>query len=42
VIRTILDRIKIIGQGGASLYYIDKEVEKINQEVIAEEAAGGE
>lgn len=41
VIRTILDRIKIIGQGGASLYYIDKEVEKINQEVIAAEAAGG-
>ena len=41
VIRNILDRIKIIGQGGASLYYIDKEVEKINQEVIAAEAAGG-
>lgn len=41
VIRTILDRIKIIGQGGASLYYIDKEVEKINQEVVAAEAAEG-
>lgn len=41
VIRNILDRIKIIGTGGASLYYIDKEVEKINQEVIAAETAEG-
>ncbi len=41
VIRTILDRIKVIGQGGQSLYYIDKEVEKINQTVIAAEAAEG-
>jgi ferritin len=39
VIRTILDRIKIIGEGGQSLYYIDKEVDKINTEVIAAEAA---
>lgn len=39
VIRTILDRIKVIGEGGQSLYYIDKEVEKINMQVIATEAA---
>ena len=35
VIRTIIDRIKIIGEGGQSLYYIDKEVEKINNNIIA-------
>lgn len=39
VIRTILDRIKVIGEGGQSLYYIDKEVDKINLQVIAAEAA---
>ncbi len=41
VIRTILDRIKVIGEGGQSLYYIDKEVEKINLAVVAAEAAEG-
>ncbi len=41
VIRTILDRIKIIGEGGQSLYYIDKEVEKINTAIVAAEAVGG-
>ncbi|MBL0026623.1 MAG: ferritin [Saprospiraceae bacterium] len=35
VIRTILDRIRIIGDGAQSLYYIDKEIEKINMTVIA-------
>ena len=39
VIRTILDRIKVIGEGGQSLYYIDKEVDKINIQVIAAESA---
>jgi len=39
VIRTILDRIKVIGDGGQSLYYIDKEVEKINLQVIAAESS---
>lgn len=39
VIRTILDRIKIIGEGGQSLYYIDKEVDKINTQVVMAEAA---
>ena len=38
VIRTIMDRIKVIGEGGQSLYYIDKEVEKINLQVVAAEA----
>ncbi|MBK9151637.1 MAG: ferritin [Saprospiraceae bacterium] len=36
-IRTILDRIKVIGEGGQSLYYIDKEVEKINDLIVAAE-----
>ena len=39
VIRTILDRIRIIGQGGQSLYFIDKEVDAINNQVVAAEAA---
>lgn len=30
LMRTILDKIKLIGNGPQSLYYIDKEVEKIN------------
>ncbi|MBK9257009.1 MAG: ferritin [Saprospiraceae bacterium] len=34
-IRTILDRIKVIGPGGQSLYYIDKEVDKINNQMQA-------
>lgn len=38
VIRSVLDRIKIIGEGGQSLYYIDKEVEKINMQVLAAES----
>ena len=41
VIRTILDRIKIIGEGGQSLYYIDKEVDKINLAVVAAESVTG-
>lgn len=31
LMRNILDRIKLIGGGPQSLYYIDKEVERINQ-----------
>ncbi|MDX1684547.1 MAG: ferritin [Saprospiraceae bacterium] len=30
LIRSILDKIKLIGQGEQALYYIDKEVEEIN------------
>ena len=35
--RTVLDRIKIIGDGPQSLYFIDKEVEAINAQALAEE-----
>jgi ferritin len=36
LMRTVMDRIKLIGDGPQSLYYIDNEIEKIN---IAEAAA---
>lgn len=39
LMRTILDRIKIIGNGAQSLYYIDKEIEKINIDEAKKEAA---
>ncbi len=38
LMRTILDRIKIIGDGPQSLYYIDKEMEKINAASLKKEA----
>mgnify|MGYP000072881956 CR=1 FL=1 len=38
LMRTILDRIKLIGDGPQSLYYIDKEIEKVNQAAAAEAA----
>lgn len=38
LMRTILDKVKLIGEGPMSLYYIDKEVEALNVEVKAEEA----
>lgn len=42
-IRGILDKMKIIGTGGQSLYFIDKEVDKLNQQRSAEEVdAGGD
>lgn len=34
LIRTILDKINLIGEGPLSLYYIDKEVEQINSAEI--------
>ncbi len=42
--RGILDKIKLIGEGGQSLYYIDKEMKKVLASVQAAEAAaeGGE
>ncbi|MBK7525240.1 MAG: ferritin [Saprospiraceae bacterium] len=40
VIRDIIDKIKVIGDGGQSLYYIDKEVDKLNLQIQA--AEGGE
>jgi ferritin len=39
LMRTILDRIKLIGDGPQSLYYIDKEVRSINKAAAAAEAA---
>ena len=41
VLRNILDRLKLIGDGPMSLYYIDKEIEKINKAELAAEAAEG-
>ncbi|MEM1119489.1 MAG: ferritin [Bacteroidota bacterium] len=35
--RTLLDKIKLIGEGPMTLYYIDKEVASLNQEEMAEE-----
>jgi ferritin len=39
LMRTILDRIKLIGEGPMSLYYIDKEVDAINKAEEKAEAA---
>jgi ferritin len=35
--RTILDKIRLIGNGPQSLYYIDKEVQAINAEELKAE-----
>ncbi|MCC6723561.1 MAG: ferritin [Saprospiraceae bacterium] len=40
LMRTVLDRIRLIGEGPQSLYFIDKEIEALNQAAIAAEAAG--
>ncbi len=43
LMRTILDKINLIGSGPQSLYFIDKEIEAINQaQIAAEKAEGGE
>lgn len=42
LMRNILDRVRLIGDGPMSLFYIDKEIEKINKTQLAAEAAGGE
>jgi ferritin len=39
LMRSIIDKIKIIGDGPQSLYYIDKEIEKINAAEAAAETA---
>ncbi len=39
LMRTILDRIKLIGDGPQHLYYIDLEIEKINEQTLAAEGA---
>ncbi len=40
LMRTILDKINLIGDGAQSLYFIDKEIEAINQSEMAEEKEG--
>lgn len=40
LMRNILDRIKLIGEGPQSLYYIDKEIERINAATVAAEGGG--
>jgi ferritin len=40
LMRTILDKIRLIGDGPQSLYYIDKEIEVINALTEKAEAAG--
>lgn len=42
MMRTVLDRIGLIGDGPQSLYFIDKEMEAINSAAEAAEATGGE
>jgi ferritin len=42
LIRTILDKINLIGDGPQSQYFIDKEIEAINAAQVAEAKAGGE
>ena len=39
LMRTILDKIKLIGTGPQSLYFIDLEIEKINEATLAAEKA---
>ena len=41
LMRSLLDKIKLIGDGPMTLYYIDKEVEKINATELAAAAAEG-
>jgi ferritin len=42
LMRTILDRIRLIGDAPSSLYYIDLELDKINAQTADKEAAEGE
>lgn len=42
LMRTILDKIKLIGDAPQSLYYIDMELAKINQQTAQAEAGGEE
>ena len=37
LIRSILDKIKLIGEGPHSLYYIDKEIKALNEEEMSKE-----
>lgn len=42
LVRGILDKIRLIGDGGQSLYYIDKEIELVNAQRAASEANGAD
>ncbi len=42
LMRTILDKINLIGDGSQSLYFIDKEIEAINKATVAAEKAEAE
>lgn len=42
LMRTILDKINLIGDGPQSQYFIDKEIDAINQAELAAEKAAGE
>jgi len=42
LMRTILDKINLIGNGSQSLYFIDKEIEAINQGQMSQEKSGGD
>ncbi len=42
LMRNILDKIRLIGNGPQSLYYIDKEIEKINNQQLQAEAKEGD
>lgn len=42
LMRTVIDRIKLIGDGPQSLYYIDKEIDQINKAAAAAAAAEDE
>ena len=41
-VRTIMDKLKLIGTGPQSLFFIDQELEKINQQKGQEEQEGAE
>lgn len=42
LMRTVLDRIRLIGEGPQSLYFIDKEIDALNQATAAAEAGTAE
>lgn len=42
LMRTIMDRVNIIGDGPQSLYFIDKELQSINAQAIKAENSSGE
>ncbi|HMO41212.1 MAG TPA: ferritin [Saprospiraceae bacterium] len=41
LMRTILDKLRLIGEGPQSLYYIDMEIEKVNAQTLKAEPSEG-